>query len=141
MRFMIMVKGGAETEAGTMPTAEQFSEMAAYHEELSRAGVLLDASGLQPSARGWRVVYAGGRRSIVDGPFTEAKELVAGYTLIQARDVEEAREWTRRFPKPMDRDCEIEVRPLYDLDDFGTIGDVERFRALGLISQQKEGSR
>src|SRR5215470_13050858 len=124
MRFMIMVKATKDTEAGRFPEhAEKlFDAMAVYHDELVKAGVLLDASGLQPSAKGWRVKYSGDKRTVVDGPFTEAKELIAGYTLIQTKTREEALEWTRRFPKPhFDAVCEIEVRQLYELDDFATI--------------------
>ena len=106
--------------------------MAKYHEELQRAGVLLDASGLQPSSKGWRIKYTGGKRTVIDGPFTEAKELVAGYTLIQVKSREEALEWARRFPNPALADGEIEVRQLYELDDFGPSEAVERFRKLDL---------
>ena len=121
MRFMIMVKATKDTEAGKFPeNAEKlFDAMAVYHDELVKAGVLLDASGLQPSSKGWKVKYSGDKRSVVDGPFTEAKELVAGYTLIQTKTREEALEWTKRFPKPhFDHECEIEVRQLFELDDF-----------------------
>ena len=121
MRFMIMVKATKDSEAGKFPAnAEKlFEAMAAYHDELVKAGVLLDASGLQPSAKGWKIKYSGDQRSVVDGPFTEAKELIAGYTLIQVKSREEALEWTRRFPKPhFEYDCEIEVRQLYELEDF-----------------------
>jgi hypothetical protein len=124
MRFMIMVKATKGTEAGVFPdNAEKlFEAMEVYHDELVKAGVLLDASGLQPSAKGWKIKYTGDKRSVVDGPFTEAKELIAGYTIIQTKTREEALEWTRRFPKPhFDDQCEIEVRQLYELDDFDTI--------------------
>ena len=124
MRFMIMVKATKDTEAGKFPdNAEKlFEAMAAYHEELVKAGVLLDASGLQPSSSGWKIKYTGDKRAVVDGPFTEAKELIAGYTLIQTKTREEALEWTRRFPKPhLEYACEIEVRQLYELEDFATI--------------------
>jgi len=124
MRFMIMVKATKDTEAGKFPdNAEKlFEAMGAYHDELVKAGVLLDASGLQPSSAGWKVKYTGDKRTVVDGPFTEAKELIAGYTLIQVKSREEAVEWTRRFPKPhFDDTCEIEVRQLYELEDFATI--------------------
>lgn len=124
MRFMIMVKATKDTEAGKFPdNAEKlFEAMQVYHDELVKAGVLLDASGLQPSSRGWKVRYTGDKRSVVDGPFTEAKELIAGYTLIQTKTREEALEWTRRFPKPhFDDQCEIEVRQLYELEDFQSI--------------------
>jgi len=111
-----------------------FAAMAQYHEELQRAGALLDASGLQPSAKGWRVRYSGGKRSVIDGPFAEAKELIAGYTLIEVKSREEAIEWTRRFPNPVgeDAEAEIEVRQLFELDDFGNSEAVERFREMGL---------
>ncbi len=104
--------------------------MATYHEELVKAGVLLDASGLQPTSKGWRIKYSGGRRTVIDGPFTEAKELIAGYTLIQVESKEEALEWTRRFPSPMGEGepGEIEVRQLYELEDFGPSEAVGRFR-------------
>jgi hypothetical protein len=106
--------------------------MAAFHEELARAGALLDASGLQPSAKGWRIKYKGEKRSVIDGPFAEAKELIAGYTIIQVKSKEEAMEWTRRFPNPAGdgKEAEIEVRQLYELDDFGPVEAAERFREL-----------
>jgi hypothetical protein len=100
MRFMIIVKGNNDTEAGKMPPESLFAEMASYHEELVKAGVLLDASGLQPTSRGFRIKYSSGKRSVIDGPFTESKELIAGYTLIQVKTREEAMEWAKRFPAP-----------------------------------------
>lgn len=132
MRFMIMVRANAQSESGAMPEDELIAAMAAFHEELAKAGVLLDASGLQPSAKGWRVRYSGGKRTIVDGPFAETKELIAGYTLIQVRSREEALEWARRFPAPFGEtaDGEIEVRPLYEFDDFEPSEGLERFRQL-----------
>jgi len=131
MRYMIIVKATEESEAGVLPTQEQIAEMAAYHEELAKAGVLLDASGLQASAQGWRVKYAGGAKRIVDGPFSETKELIAGYTIIQVKSREEAVEWTRRFPNPaFGQDCHIEVRRLFELDDFGEGPGVDRFKDL-----------
>lgn len=134
MRFMIIVKATRDTEAGVMPKEDLIAAMASYHEELAAAGVLVDASGLQPSARGWRIEYSGNRRSVVDGPFAETKELIAGYTLIQVQSREEALEWTRRFPNPaVDGGAgEIEVRQLFELDDFGPSEAVERFRELGV---------
>ncbi|MGH9361007.1 MAG: YciI family protein [Thermoanaerobaculia bacterium] len=134
MRFMILVKGNKNTEAGVMPEESLFAAMADYHEELAKAGVLLDASGLQPSAQGWRVRYSGEKRSVIDGPFTEAKELVAGYTLIEVKSREEAIEWTRRFPNPAvdGKEAEIEVRQLYELDDFAPSEAIERFREMGV---------
>jgi hypothetical protein len=120
---MIIVKATKDTEAEVPPFKPEwepiFAAMATYHEELQRAGVLLDYAGLQPTNKGWRIKYAGGKRTVIDGPFTEAKELVAGYTLIQVKSREEALEWTRRFPNPMLKDGEIEVRQLYEMEDFG----------------------
>jgi hypothetical protein len=138
MRFMIMVKASKVTEAGVMPEEELFAAMADYHEELVKAGVLLDASGLQPSSKGWRVKYDGGKRTVVDGPFAETKELIAGYTIIQVKSKEEALEWTRRFPNPMGEGVagEIEVRQLYELDDFAPSHAVERFRGMDARARQ-----
>lgn len=133
MRFMIMVRANAQTESDEMPSDEAiFAEMAAYHEELAKAGVLLDATGLHPSSRGWRVRYTEGKPTIVDGPFAETKELIAGYTLIQVRSREEAIEWARRFPAPFGKHAygEIEVRQLYELTDFSHSESIERFRKL-----------
>jgi len=134
MRFMIIVKSTPDFEAATQPAPDEalLAAMAAYHEELARAGALLDASGLQPSRKGWRVRYGAGGRRVIDGPFTEAKELIAGYTLIQVRSREEAMEWTRRFPNPVGEGCEaeIEVRQLYELDDFAPSPSIERFREM-----------
>jgi hypothetical protein len=137
MRFMIIVKATPDTEAGRWPedSAQLFEAMRIYHEELARAGALLDASGLQPSGKGWRIRYEGDKRSVVDGPFAESKELIAGYTLIQVRSREEALEWTRRFPNPVGpgKPAEIEVRQLYemeDLQDFAPPAEIEKFREL-----------
>jgi hypothetical protein len=134
MRFMILVKATRDSEAGAMPPEELFTAMADYHEQLVKAGVLLDASGLQPSSKGWRIKYSGGKRTVIDGPFTEAKELVAGYTMIQVKSKEEALEWSRRFPNPTidGSDCEIEVRQLFELEDFGESEAIERFREMGV---------
>jgi hypothetical protein len=133
MRFMILVKASADTERGVMPGEALFAAMAEFHEQLAKAGVLLDASGLQPSANGWRVHYDGAQRRVIDGPFAESKELVAGYTLIQTRTRDEALEWTRRFPNPAgDGTAEIEVRQLYELDDFEPSASIERFRQIGV---------
>jgi hypothetical protein len=134
MRYMILVKANKDSEAGVKPSEELFAAMADYHEQLAKAGVLLDASGLQPSSKGWRVKYSGGKRTVIDGPFTEAKELVAGYTMIQVKSKEEAVEWSRRFPNPTldGSDCEIEVRQIFELDDFGDSPALERFREMGV---------
>ena len=132
MRFMIVVKASQDSEAGVMPDEKALSEMAKYHEELQRAGVLLDASGLQATSRGWRIQYSGQKRTVVDGPFAETKELIAGYTIIQVKSKEEAMEWARRFPNPSldGKEGEIEVRQLFELDDFGPSEAVERFRKM-----------
>ncbi|KXU84863.1 hypothetical protein CI15_21435 [Paraburkholderia monticola] len=132
MRFMIIVKATAASEAGEMPEPSLIAAMGAYHEELAQAGVLLDATGLQPSSKGWRVRYSDGKRTVIDGPFAESKELIAGYTLIQVRSRDEAMEWARRFPAPFGEhaDGEIEVRQLFGLDDFEAGPEVERFRKL-----------
>ena len=137
MRFMIIVKSTPEFEAETLPAAPDealFAAMAAYNEELARAGVLLDAAGLQPSRTGWRMSYGSMGNRVIDGPFTEAKELIAGYTLIQVRSREEALEWARRFPNPIGpgREADIEVRQLFELEDFGDTEQTRRFRDLGM---------
>ena len=134
MRFLIIVKATPESEAETSPapSEELLAAMAGFHEELANAGALLDASGLKPSSAGWRIRYDGEQRTVIDGPFADTKELIAGYTLIQARDREEALAWTRRFPNPHGQGlpAEIEVRPLYTLDDFPPSDSIERFKAL-----------
>jgi len=134
MRFMIMVKATRDSEAGVMPEEDLIAGMATYHEELQKAGVLRDASGLQPSSQGWRIRYSGAKRTVVDGPFAETKELIAGYTLIEVKSRREAIEWSKRFPNPAvdGNEGEIEVRPLYALEDFGPSEAIERFREMGI---------
>jgi hypothetical protein len=138
MRFMIIVKATKHSEAGVMPEEKLIAEMAAYHEELVKAGALLDASGLQPSSKGWRIKYSGGKRQFIDGPFTETKELIAGYTIIQVKSKEEAIEWTKRFPNPAvdGEEGEIEIRQLFELEDFGPSEAVERFREMGVGTEK-----
>ncbi len=134
MRFMIIVKSCPEFEAASAPDADQevMAAMAAYHEELARAGVLLDGSGLHPSRTGWRIHYGPEGQRLVDGPFAEAKELIAGYTLIQVRSREEALEWSRRFPNPAGRGQEavIELRQLIELDEFPPSDALDRFKQM-----------
>jgi hypothetical protein len=137
MRFMIIVKATKDSEVGVMPEEKLIAAMATYHEELAKAGALLDASGLQPSSKGWRIKYSGGKRTVIDGPFTETKELVAGYTLIQVKSKEEALEWTKRFPNPAMKDGEIEVRQLFELEDFGPSHAIGRFRDLGVGTKKQ----
>ena len=134
MRFMIIVKATKDSEAGVMPEEKLIAEMAQYHEELTKAGLLLDASGLQASSKGWRIKYSRNKRTLTDGPFTETKELIAGYTVIQVNSREEALEWTKRFPNPAvdGKEAEIEVRQLFELEDFGPSEAIERFREMGI---------
>ena len=136
MRFMIIVKATKDSEAGVMPPEELFAAMATYHEELQKAGVLRDASGLQPSAKGWRIKYSGSKKTVVDGPFAETKELIAGYTLIEVKSRQEALEWTKRFPNPHLNEGEIEVRQLFELEDFEQSPSIERFREMDAIAKK-----
>ena len=121
MRFMVIVKANQDSENGVMPSEQELTEMGAYNEELVKAGVMLAGEGLHPSSRGFRVRYdAGGASTVVDGPFTETKELIAGYWLWQVKSMEEAVEWVRRCPDPMPgEESEIEIRPVFEAEDFG----------------------
>jgi hypothetical protein len=132
MRFMIIVKATQDSEAGVMPPEKLIAEMQKYHEELHKAGVLLDASGLQASSKGWRVKYSGAKRTVVDGPFAETKELIAGYTIIQVKSREEALEWARRFPNPSidGKEGEIEVRQFFELEDFAQSEAIDKFKEM-----------
>ena len=117
MRFMVLVKASPESEAGEMPSEEILAEMGKFNEELVKAGVMLAGEGLHPTSKGARIRFSGGERTVIDGPFAETKELLAGYWLIQARDRDEAIEWMKRAP--FDGGTEIEVRPVFEEDDFG----------------------
>jgi len=123
MRFMVMVKANEDTEAGVMPSEELLAEMGKFNEELVKAGVMLAGEGLQPSSKGARVKFSGDKRTVTDGPFTEAKELIAGFWLIQVKSKEEAIEWVKRCPNPcpnpMDGESEIEIRQVFEAEDFG----------------------
>jgi hypothetical protein len=119
MRFMVMVKATKESEAGEMPSEQLLTEMMRYNEELVKAGVLLAGEGLHPSSKGVRVRFNGKERKVIDGPFTETKELVAGFWLMQVRSKEEVIEWVRRCPNPMEGESEIEIRQIFEADDFG----------------------
>jgi hypothetical protein len=119
MRFMVMIKSNEDTEAGVMPSQELRTAMGQYNEELVNAGVMLAGEGLQPSSKGARVKFSGDKRTVIDGPFTEAKELIAGFWLIQAKSREEAIEWVKRCPNPTGGESEIEVRQVFEADDFG----------------------
>lgn len=134
MRFMIIVKGDERVETGAMPRNEDIEAMADYHEALEQAGVLVGASGLQPSSRGFRIRYQGSERTVIDGPFTETKELVGGYTIIQVKSRAEAVEWARRFPNPKGEGepCEVEVRQMFELEDFEQTEAIDRMRAINV---------
>ena len=134
MRFMLIVKASHDSESGVMPAEKLIAAMATYHEALVKAGVLLDASGLQPSSKGWRIAFTNNKPRVIDGPFTETKELIAGYTIIQVKSREEAFEWANRMPNPGgDGDGEIEVRQLFELDDFAPSQAIDRFRKMETV--------
>jgi hypothetical protein len=118
MRFMVMVKATQDSEAGMLPSTELLAEMGRYNEELAKAGVLLAGEGLQPSSKGARVRFSGSKRTVIDGPFAETKELVAGFWMFEVRSLAEAIEWVKRCPNPMPGDSEIEIRPVFDVTDF-----------------------
>ena len=119
MRCIVMVKATKNSEAGVMPKQELLAEMGKFNEELVKAGVLLAAEGLQPSSKGKRVRFSGSNRRVIDGPFAEAKELIAGFWLWQVRSMEEAVEWVKRCPNPFEGESEIEIRQVFEADDFG----------------------
>ena len=119
MRFMVMVKATKDSEAGVMPDERLIGEMMKYNEELMRAGILLAGEGLHPSSRGARVYFNGSKRTVVDGPFAETKELIAGFWLIQVKSLEEAIEWVKRVPNPHNEDSHIEIRQVFEPEDFG----------------------
>jgi hypothetical protein len=119
MRFMIIVKATAESEAGKMPSEQMLTEMGKFNEELVKAGVMLAGEGLHPSSKGARVRFSGKQRTVYDGPFAETKELIAGFWLIQVSSKEEAIEWVKRCPNPMESDSEIEIRQVFEAEDFG----------------------
>ncbi|MES2408407.1 MAG: YciI family protein [Pseudomonadota bacterium] len=119
MRFMIMIKANAESEAGVMPSEQLLSEMGKFNEELVKAGVMLAGEGLHPSSKGARVKFSGSQRRVIDGPFTESKELIAGFWLWQVKSLAEAIEWVKRCPNPFDGESEIEIRQVFEADDFG----------------------
>ena len=119
MRVMVLVKANEDTEAGTPPDTEMLTEMGKFNEELVKAGIMLDGEGLHPSSRGARIQFSGDKRNVIDGPFTETKELIAGYWLWQVRDMDEAIEWAKRCPNPTGEESVLELRPVFELDDFG----------------------
>jgi len=119
MRVMVIVKATKDSEAGVMPSQELLTAMGQYNEELVKAGVMLAGEGLHPSAKGKRIRFSGSKRTVIDGPFAETKELIAGFWLWQVKSLEEAVEWVKRCPNPMPGDSDIEIRPVFEADDFG----------------------
>jgi hypothetical protein len=120
MRVMVIVKATKNSEAGAMPSAKLLADMGKFNEQLVKAGVMLAGDGLHPSSKGKRVRFSGGKKSVIDGPFSETKELVAGFWIWQVKSMEEALEWVRRCPDPMpDEEAEIEIRPVFEAEDFG----------------------
>ena len=135
MKFLVLVKATNDSEQGTPPSAELIDAMMKYNEEPMKAGVLLDLAGLQPSSKAARVRFSGTSRTVIDGPFSETKELVAGYWLIQVKDLAEAIEWVKRCPNPTNDDGEIEIRPLFEMGDFPEVS-AESLAAAARIDQQ-----
>ena len=140
MRFMMIVKASRDSEAGKMPSAELLSAMGKYNEELMQAGALVDLAGLQPSSKGARVKFGHGDRTVIDGPFAETKELIAGYWIIRAKSLQEAIEWARRVPDPhgQSEEAEIEIRPFFELEDFAPSEVIAQARDLGKRLAGKE---
>jgi hypothetical protein len=143
MRFMVMVKATPNSEAGVMPSEEMFAEMGKFNEELVKAGVMLAGEGLQPSSKGARVRFSGSKRTVIDGPFAETKELVAGFWILQCKSKEECIEWIKRCPNPMPgEDSDIEIRQIFEAEDFGEAftpelrEQEERIRAIAAARQQ-----
>jgi hypothetical protein len=119
MRFMVIVKANADTEAGQLPSTELLAAMGKYNDDLVKAGVMLAGEGLQPSSKGARIKFSGSKRTVVDGPFAETKELIAGFWLWQCRSMEEAIEWAKRCPNPTGAESELEIRQVFEQEDFG----------------------
>ena len=130
MRFMVIVKATKNSEAGKMPSEEMLAAMAKFNEEMVKAGVMVDGSGLQPSSKGARIRFTGDKRTVIDGPFTETKELIAGYWIIQVKSKQEAIDWMKRCPNPYEGDGEIEIRQMFELEDFAEGPAVEHHREL-----------
>jgi hypothetical protein len=139
MRFMVIVKASKESESGAMPDEKIFAEMGKYNEELLKAGVRLSGDGLHPSSKGVRVRFSGTSRTVIDGPFTETKELIAGYWIWQVKSKEEAIEWLKRCPNPMPSESEIELRQVFELDDFGPALTPERRAKFEQLRAKEEG--
>ena len=130
MRFIVFVKATKDSEAGLMPSEELLGAMAKFNEEMIKAGVMLDGNGLQPSSQGARVRFEGNKRTVIDGPFAETKELVDGYWILQVKSKAEAIEWIKRCPNPHNVDSEVEIRQLFELEDFGESEAIDHHRRL-----------
>ena len=141
MRVMVLVKANPESEAGQLPSTELLEAMTKYNEELAKAGIMLAGEGLHPSSKGARVRFKGSERSVVDGPFTETKELIAGFWLWEVRSMEEAIEWVKRCPNPMEGESEIEIRPVFETEDFGENLTPELREAEERVRAQVQGAR
>lgn len=141
MRFMVLLKANEDTEAAVMPSEQLLAEMGQYNEEMVKAGVLLAGEGLQPSSKGARVKFSGGERSVTDGPFAEAKEMIAGYWLIQVKSKDEAIEGVKRCPNPVDGESEIEIRQVFEAEDFGEALTPELREQEDRIRAQAEASQ
>ena len=139
MRVMVFVKATEDSEAGAMPTTEMFESMGKYNEELVGAGIMLAGDGLKPSSQGKRVAFDGPSRTVIDGPFAETRELVAGYWLWEVRDMDEAVEWVKRCPNPMFGPSEIEIRPLYEMADFAEVLTPEATAIHERVREKTEG--
>ena len=142
-RFMMIVKANKESEAGKMPSEELIVAMGKYNEELMKAGVLVDLSGLQPTSRGARVRFSGGQTTVIDGPFAETKELIAGYWIIKANSLQEAIDWAKRVPSPPhgeNQDGEIEIRPFFELEDFAPCKGIDDAKKSGVELAKKKGA-
>ena len=145
MRVMVMVKANEDSEAGIAPSTELLNEMGKFNEELVKAGIMLDGEGLHPSSKGVRILFSGDQRSVVDGPFTETKELIAGYWVWQVRDMDEAVEWAKRCPNPTGQEGELEIRQIGEMEDFGAAltpearAQEERIRAEAEKLAKKKG--
>ncbi len=141
MRFMVIVKATKDSEAGVMPSEQLLSAMTKYNEDLAKAGIMLAGEGLHPSSKGARVRFSGQKRDVIDGPFAETKELIAGYWIWQVRSREEAIEWVKRCPNPMPGDSEIEIRQIFDADDFGAEFTPELREREARLVQQMEANK
>jgi hypothetical protein len=141
MRFMAIVKASESSEAGDLPSAELLEEMGKFNEELVKAGVLLAGDGLQPSSKGARVVFSGGQRKVIDGPFAETKELIAGYWILELGSLEEAIEWMKRVPNPTGDDGQIEIRQVFEAEDFGAAMTPEQIEAERTMAQRSAAQR